>query len=66
MQGELKKMILLYPHAKTNRISKFKEFVVTRQYPVEAQCEVQSQAAENEAAMNFLAANGNVCVYPTL
>ena len=36
--------------------------MVTRQYPVEAQCQVQSQAAEIEAAVNFLAANGNVCV----
>lgn len=30
--------------------------VVTKQYPVEVQCQVQSQGAKNEAAMHFLAA----------
>lgn len=36
---------------------KFKEPVVTKQYPVEAQCQVQSQGAKSEATLHFQAAN---------
>jgi hypothetical protein len=33
--------------------------VVRKQYPVEAQCQVQSQGDKNEAAVHFLAAKRN-------
>lgn len=33
--------------------------MVTKQYPVEAQCQVQSQGDKNEASVHFLAANRN-------